>query len=409
MADSELRQDAVTARSIDPAAPVAPAPRTPRWIWAWFLPLLLLLLLYMARAVLGPFIIAGVLAYIFSMVVDVLQERLRWPRALIVTLLYALTLGVIGVGLYFGSEALFQQTRDFLRRGPNILEQGLQQIMGGSNYTYGGLTLDAHSLAQRINEGVSAYFGSGGDAIHLAGVIVGRLLDSLLVIVVSFYLMLDGKRLGSYLLKYVPAGSRVRTGYVAGRIHTVLGAYLRGQLLLIALMSAVSFVVLQFVFNVPYALPLGILTGFLEILPLLGPGIAATLAAGVALSAHGAGSAIGVLVAYLVLRELEDQIVMPFVVGRAVELHPVVTIFAVLAGGAMFGALGMLLAVPATAALKVILDFLYPTDPDEALAQARPGMKRAAQEAEARDEEPTPPRPRHAALGADERAAGLDG
>ena len=328
--------------------------------------------------------------------------RSAWagPGASSSTILYVLVLGAVGVGLYFGSEAVFQQTRDFLRRGPNILAQGLEQFMGGASYTFGGLTLDAQSLAQRINQGLSAYFGAGGDAVHLAGIIVGRLLDSLLVIVVSFYLMLDGKRLGSYLLKFVPAGSRVRTGYVAGRIHTVLGAYLRGQLLLIALMSAVSFAVLQFVFNVPYALPLGILTGFLEILPLLGPGIAAALAAGVALSAHGAGSAIGVLVAYLILRELEDQVVMPFVVGRAVELHPVVTIFAVLAGGAMFGALGMLLAVPATAALKVILDFVYPTDPDAALAQARPGMQRAAQEAEARDEEPAPPEARPAAAGA---------
>jgi predicted PurR-regulated permease PerM len=153
-------------------------------------------------------------------------------------------------------------------------------------------------------------------------------------------------------------------------------------------MSVVSFIVLQFVFNVPYAIPLAILTGFLEILPLIGPAIATVLAAGVALAAHGTGAAIGVIIAYFVLRELEDNLVMPFVVGRAVELHPLVTIFAVLAGGQVAGIIGMLLAVPVTAAIKVILDFLYPSDSTHAMAQAQRGMDVAEKEAEQRGEEP---------------------
>ena len=80
--------------------------------------------------ILGPFVIAGVLAYIFSMVVDRLQERLRWPRALTVSLLYLVVLSVIGLLLFFGAETLFQQTRDFVSGGSNITEQGLRQIMG---------------------------------------------------------------------------------------------------------------------------------------------------------------------------------------------------------------------------------------------------------------------------------------
>lgn len=401
MPESELDRDGQKAAAMgtssatpvpdDPAlAPSATPMRTPRWVWLWVLPLLLLLFLYMARTILGPFIIAGVLAYIFSMVIDRIQERVGWPRFVVVALTYLGVLGVAGVGLYFGAESIYQQTRQFITGGPNIVERALQQFMGNSSYTFGGTTVDAHYIADRLNEGIKGYFGGGGDAVHLAGLVVGRLLDTLLVLIVTFYLLLSGKQLGSYLLKFVPADARGRTGYVAGRIHTTLGAYLRGQLLLIALMSVVSFIVLQFIFNVPYAVPLGILTGFLEILPLLGPAIAAIIAAGVALSAHGAGAALGVVVAYFILRQLEDQLVMPLVVGRAVELHPVVTIFAVLAGGAMAGVLGMLLAVPVAAAIKVILDFLYPTDPEKALAQARPGMKKAKREAEERDESPAP-------------------
>ena len=362
--------------------------RTPGWIWTWTLPLLIILLLYMARRVLGPFVLACVLAYIFSMVIDNIQERLRWPRALIVSLLYVLVLGVLGVGLYFGAEALFRQTREFIVGGPDILERGLTQIMGGATYQFGGQTFDAHRLAQLVNAGLRSYFGDAGGAVHFAGVLVELALDTVLVIIVSFYLLLGGNRIGSYFLKFVPERNRARTGYVLGRINRALGAYLRGQLLLVIIMSVASFLVLQVIFQVPYALPLGILTGFLEIVPLIGPAIAAIIAAGVALSAQGAGAAIGVIIAYTILRELEDQVVMPVVVGRAVDLHPVATIFAVLAGGAIAGVLGMLLAVPAAAAIKVILDFLYPSDPQEALAQTRPGIKIAEKEAETGDKQP---------------------
>ena len=360
---------------------------TPPWAWAWALPLVLILFLYLARAILGPFIIAGVLAYIFSPVVDQVQERVRLPRAVAVGSLYLLVLGAFGTGLFFGADALYQQTRDFITRGPHIVEQGLTQVLGNSSYSFGGQTWDAHLLADQLTVTLGAYLGNGAgsDALHFARIVGGRLLDSLLVLIVSFYLLVSGKRLGAALLRFVPADSRAQTGYVAGRIHTMLGAYLRGQLLLIVLISGVSFVLLQFVFHVPYALPLAILTGFWERLPLVGPAIATVLAAGVALAVHGPGAAVAVAVAYVVMRELEDNLVMPFVVGRAVEISPVVTIFAVLAGEAIAGILGMLLAVPAAAAIKVLLDFLYPTATDTALAQARPGLKKAAREAEAAD------------------------
>ena len=96
MAESEIEQDAQEAASMETEAPT-PGMRTPRWVWVWALPLVVILLLYMARKVLGPFILAGVLAYIFSMVVDQIQDRLRWPRWVIVTLLYVAVLGTVSV------------------------------------------------------------------------------------------------------------------------------------------------------------------------------------------------------------------------------------------------------------------------------------------------------------------------
>src|SRR4051794_19239592 len=316
---AQTGQAAASAPSNAQVAPAASRNRTPPWVWLWFLPVLLLIFLYLTRNVLGPFVIAGMLAYIFSMVIDRIQEKLGWPRIAIVGLLYALVLGLIAVGLYFGSESLYQQTQSFITGGPNIVERGVEQFLGNNSFTFGGTTVDAHAIAQRVNEVVSSYSGGGGDAVHVLVLVGERLLDVLLVLIVTFYLLLSGKNLGSYLLKFVPSGARARTGYLAGRIHVTLGAYLRGQLSLILLMAFVSFLLLAFVFHLPYAFPLAVLTGFLEIIPLLGPAIATTIAAAVALASQGPTTALWVIVAYFVLRQLEDQLVMPMVVGKIVE------------------------------------------------------------------------------------------
>jgi predicted PurR-regulated permease PerM len=107
---------------------------------------------------------------------------------------------------------------------------------------------------------------------------------------------------------------------------------------------------------------LATLSGFLEIVPLVGPLIAATLAGTVAFSTRGMDTTIAVLAVYIVVRQVEDQVVMPLVIGRAVHLHPVVTIFAVLVGLSAWGVLGGLLAVPVAAALNVTLHELFPEE-----------------------------------------------
>ena len=126
----------------------------------------------------------------------------------------------------------------------------------------------------------------------------------------------------------------------------MLGRYVRGLIFLVALMSTATWLGLTLIFRLPHALPIAITTGLLEIIPFLGPVLAGTIAAVVGLFYGGANMAVWIALFYLVLRQLEDQLVMPAVIGHAVELHPVVTIFAVLAGSALAGVLGALMAIP---------------------------------------------------------------
>ncbi len=102
------------------------------------------------------------------------------------------------------------------------------------------------------------------------------------------------------------------------------------------------------------------LTGLLEIIPLIGPIAAGTIACTIGLAQGGPPEAAELAIVYFVLRQVEDQLVMPIVVGRAVHVHPLVTIFAVLTGEKIGGVLGMILAVPIVAVIKVVLDYAYP-------------------------------------------------
>lgn len=148
---------------------------------------------------------------------------------------------------------------------------------------------------------------------------------------------------------------------MAARVHGILGRYIRGQLYLVLLMAGVTWVALSLVFHLRFALPIGLATGLLEIIPLVGPVIAATVAASVGLTQGGPELAIGIVVFYTIARQVEDQLVMPLVVGRAVHLHPVATVLAVLCGGALAGVLGMILAVPVAATLAVLMDEVWPS------------------------------------------------
>jgi hypothetical protein len=149
------------------------------------------------------------------------------------------------------------------------------------------------------------------------------------------------------------------------RVDTVLGAYIKGQFLLIGIMSVASFVVLE-ILQVHYSVALAIMVGVLELIPFVGPYLAIGICSAVAFfqDTHAFGLppvvvVIILIVALFILRQLEDYVVIPNVIGRIVELPPLLVIFSVVAGAALLGPMGLLLAVPVVATLKIIVGYLY--------------------------------------------------
>jgi predicted PurR-regulated permease PerM len=320
-----------------------------------------LVVLWLARGIIGPFVVAAVLAYAFSPVVSAVEENTHAPRALIVAVGYVLVLGLIAALAVVAAERAGSELQLLSSGGPDVIASALHKLFG-DRLVVAGQTYETADLAAQIRQSLLGLIRTPSDAIHAAEQAVAVALQTILALIVTFYFLLDGRRFGQFALRFLDRSQRADALRIGHRIHVVLGRWLRGQLLLIGLVGVVLYVVLGPILHVPYALALAILSGVLEIIPLVGPIIAAGLAGTVAFATHGTDTTIVVLLVYLVVRQIEDQIVMPLVIGRAVHLHPVVTIFAVLVGLSVWGVLGGLLGVPVAAALNVTLHELYPEE-----------------------------------------------
>lgn len=347
----------------------------PRWMKYVAVFGIAIVLLYASRSILSPFILAGATAYIVGPLVDATQGQMRLPRAVVIAAFYLLFIGLVAVlvallqpefskqtrgenGLFNSGGTVSQAVLDRVTKNDQLvtlLRRANVDIVGYNDPTYPQKRdAVAKQLQDELNRATKP-----GQVAEVARTTFNFLLKLVIWFFATFYLLLNGRGARDFLMRFVPDERVPQVERMIDQIHIVLGKYLRGQLYLIIIMSVLSYIALR-VLHVRYALPIALITGVLEIVPFVGPIIAGTIAALVALATHGVGTMIAIIVVYFVLREFEDQIVVPQVIGRVVHLDPVITIFAVLAGEHIGGIIGVLLAVPLAAAARVVLDELFP-------------------------------------------------
>lgn len=349
-----------------------PTPRRivfPLWAKVTTVATIIVLAILLLRAVgglLDPFLWAVVAAYLLNPLVTRLSYHTGLRRVWWVIVLYI----VAGLLLYLGINTLVprlaRQYTDLVQALPDFATRVSHWIAAHGVIDVGGITLDLRPNEQEI----SAFFAELSREIprSVPEIVLGvfeRLVLLLVFLVVTFYLLLEADQLTEHVYALIPAPYRGEIRELGRSIDRVLGAYIRSQLLLIVIMAALTYVPLS-ILGVQYALVLAIATGFLEIIPFVGPWSAAGIAMLVALLQDGNAFgwpnwllALVVGLIYLILRQMEDHLIIPNLVGRIVKLHPVVVIFAILAGAALGGALGLLLAVPVAATIKILLAYLY--------------------------------------------------
>jgi predicted PurR-regulated permease PerM len=179
----------------------------------------------------------------------------------------------------------------------------------------------------------------------------------------GFYFLKDGELMFKRFLNNIPGEYKDEISLLFSKINNVLGGYLRGQIFMVFLVSLVLYLALSIV-GVRFALILAIFSGFVEIIPIIGPIFAGAIAVLIALSNGNLSfglspfqGAIIVALIYLVVRQIQDYFVAPAVMGRIVKLHPLIILFAVLAGQHMWGMLGVILAVPVAGIIRILLEF----------------------------------------------------
>jgi len=190
--------------------------------------------------------------------------------------------------------------------------------------------------------------------VSVATGVFSSLIHVLFTLFLALYLVIDGERIRRYMVEFLPSGRQSQALEITARIGLRLGAWARGEALLAAIIGGMTWIGAM-VIGLPYAAALALIAGIGEVVPTIGPIVAAIPLIAVGLLSSPTQGLLALGLAILV-QQLENNLIVPRVMGHAVELHPVVVMLAILAGGELLGIPGALLAVPVVAALSVVVD-----------------------------------------------------
>ncbi|MBV8030680.1 MAG: AI-2E family transporter [Betaproteobacteria bacterium] len=332
-------------------------------LWAWLaIAAAIGFLVWLLAPILVPFLFAAILAYTLDPLVERLTNR-HFPRTLGVLLVMLVALGLI-VGLLLVVVPLFYRETQLLaqklptllewtnRHGAPWLREKFHIDLALDVDTVKGLARDAFAGNEDLAKRIAHSLGAGGLAL------LAFLVNLALVPVVLFYLLRDWNKVLASVEGLIPPRARPKMLVMAADVDRVLAEFLRGEMLVILIMGTYYTTALS-ITGLEFALPIGVITGLAVLVPYVGITVGLFLATAAALLQFDTFA--GVLWVWLAIgigQALEGMLVTPLVVGHRIGLHPVAVIFALLAFGHVFGFFGVLLALPASAALLVGLRHL---------------------------------------------------
>jgi predicted PurR-regulated permease PerM len=324
-----------------------------------------------AAVVLPPLLLAALVVYALDPPVSWLGRR-GLPRWAGTTLVYLAMIGLLAGSVALAAPMVGAQVAkltdaapDLQAQGGALLERGLGAI--GIEITLAP-TADGEEIAREVAEETQAALDDEAGRERLAtalGGLAGAAAGTakLLVLlalgpVLAFYLLADLPRVLAAMRRVVPPRHREEVAGLAVAVGRVTGGYVRGQLV-VALFVGLAASLGLWLVGLPFWALIGAIAGITNIVPFVGPFMAGLLGIGVALLSDGWGLALWVLAVVVVVQQLESQVAQPLVMGRAVRLHPALVLLSLIAGGGLFGLVGVLLAVPAVAAGKVVALHLW--------------------------------------------------
>ena len=325
------------------------------WSWRLLVVAAAIYLVFMVFSKIHIVAFSFIVALFFTAVLNTLDKRLegfglhKSAAASLVLLAGVVVFGLIGwfVVVQITSHAntlgdqltrVSEQIRDWLKNGPFHLKEAdldnfTNSITNAIKTNQGKLVSGAVSTARTLFEVL------GGLALALFS---------------TFFMLRDGDIIWRWVLRLVPAPARQQVDEAGRRGWFSLGGYVRGQVL-IAFIHAVTITILLFILRIPLAAALGVLIFLGSFIPILGLTISGALCVGVALLEHGAGAALIVAIAIILLVQAEGHLLQPIIMSRAVHIHPLAVVLAVAVGTTVYGIVGALIAVPLVAFLNAFV------------------------------------------------------
>jgi predicted PurR-regulated permease PerM len=314
------------------------------------------------RVIFPPLVFAGALVFLLNPVVSFLERR-GWPRLLGATAAYflvALVFAGLGAILY---PLIASQADDVSERWPELrrdTEEWINDLSERSETDDWPVHIpsveeleDAGSSDdQELSEQVQTLREFGTQAFHIGIIfILGPFL--------AFYLLIDLPDVRRRIEELIPTRSREEVLFLAHRLNLAIGGFFRGQLAVAFIVGVMASIGLKAVVNLPLWLVVGMIAGVFNMIPLIGPWVGAVPGIAVALATKDVKAALGVALVMLVVQQIDNHLITPTVMRRAVQLHPAAVMMALLAWGTVGGFFGLLLAVPLTATFKIVGGHLW--------------------------------------------------
>lgn len=353
-------------------------------VLAWLgLSLLSLWLLYALRDIIPPFLVATIIAMTLAPEIDRLERKglygRKFKRGLAIGIIYFLFLALFALmvkGLALVSVQMTELVRLNFGQYLSAPPEEFVKITGHWMDTHhvpaifhAQILIQAKHVPQLLSNG-QRWFGDKLPA--LAGGLAGNLVLVFIVPIIAFFILLDFNKILGKSLLLVPQAKREAVLTVVTDIIAVFGSYVRGVLTVMVLDITVIFLVLWIAGLRDYALTLAITAGLLYTIPYFGALVSTILIGLVALVTHGLATAIILTLVMIFIHQIVfDMVLAPRVIGGSVNLHPLLTLLALMTGGTLFGIGGTLLAVPIAAAFQVVLVHLFPQFSTDVVAVRR--------------------------------------
>lgn len=317
------------------------------------------LLLYLVRFILLPFVVSAIVAYICAPVVDRVAASTKIPRSGVAFAVGFVLVGVVAALGYFGAPfAVHELKRAVHELGD--LKNFVHQWVGGNSISLFGMQLTDAQIAANISAAAQKWVDQTGGFVALAAFGFAGFFGVLLSWVLLFYFLIGGKSVWRGIVWLIPPLDRPLMLLIWKDLDPVLRRYFVGLVIVVAYASAAAYVGLGLILETPHAGVLAVLTGFLELIPIVGPAASAVIAGVFTLhAAKGPGAILGYIAYATALRISIDQFIGPIVLGRAARVQPSIVIFCFLAGAILFGIPGVIVAVPVALTIKVVLGVLY--------------------------------------------------